>query len=184
MRNLLIAIMVVILVGMLVAVSLFAASTGNVESVTDPNSQVSGRGNKDNSVVIFVDKSNTDFNSTPATAFNWPAGELPKFQLAHEGSETLKVSVGMLNHSHPQCVNCGDADGNGLINITDCMLILGFVFNAAPVPPPCGVPPYIYCQADFNGDGNVNVSDVVACINYVFQGAPCPHCKGLPCWIK
>jgi hypothetical protein len=64
---------------------------------------------------------------------------------------------------------CGDANSDSIINVSDAVYIINYVFvPGAPVPDPL-------CAADANGDTIINVSDAVYLINYVFvPGAPAP----------
>ncbi len=66
-------------------------------------------------------------------------------------------------------VLCGDANGDGVINISDAVFVINYVFiPGSPAPNPL-------CRADANGDGTINVSDAVYLINYVFiPGSPPP----------
>lgn len=61
---------------------------------------------------------------------------------------------------------CGDANGDGEINVGDAVFIINYVFRNGPPPDPV-------CAGDANGDGDVNVGDTVYIVNYVFlNGAP------------
>lgn len=66
---------------------------------------------------------------------------------------------------------CGDADGNGIVNITDGVSLISFIFGSGgePDPPEAG-------DADCNGI--LNISDAVYLIGYIFGGgsAPCAAC--------
>jgi hypothetical protein len=63
---------------------------------------------------------------------------------------------------------CGDANGDGMINVSDAVYIINYVFvPGAPTPDPL-------CSADVNGDGLVNISDAVYIINYIFSGSEPP----------
>lgn len=73
------------------------------------------------------------------------------------------------------CTTCGDADGNGVINISDVVFLIGFVFNSVPIPGECN---YTYGLGDADGNRVVNISDAVALIGYVFNSVPVPHCQG------
>jgi hypothetical protein len=75
------------------------------------------------------------------------------------------------------CADCGDADGNGFINISDAVALVSFVFNGAPVPGDCGNPPYQYGRGDADGNGFISISDAVLLLSYIFSGIPVPHCK-------
>jgi predicted outer membrane repeat protein len=63
---------------------------------------------------------------------------------------------------------CGDANSDGTCNLSDAVLIIGYVFVGANAPEP-------YESGDANCDMRVNVSDAVYIINYVFIGGnnPC-----------
>jgi predicted outer membrane repeat protein len=56
---------------------------------------------------------------------------------------------------------CGDANTDGTCNVSDAVMIIGYVFVGADAPNP-------YYSGDANCDYRVNVSDAVWIINYVF----------------
>jgi hypothetical protein len=62
---------------------------------------------------------------------------------------------------------CGDANGDGDVNVADAVHLINYVFKGGPAPDPL-------CAADANGDGDVNVADAVYLINFVFSGGPPP----------
>lgn len=66
---------------------------------------------------------------------------------------------------------CGDADGNGSVNISDAVYVLAYVFGGGPPPDP-------FLEADVDCNGLVNISDVVYLIAYIFGGGipPCALC--------
>jgi hypothetical protein len=71
---------------------------------------------------------------------------------------------------------CGDADGNGIVNVSDAVSLISYIFGGGPPPEPLAA-------GDLNCDGIVNVSDVVYAIAYIFGGgsAPCdPDGNGVP----
>lgn len=67
---------------------------------------------------------------------------------------------------------CGDVDANGLVNISDVVYLIAYVFSGGPAPNPTS-------SGDVDCTGIVNVSDVVYLIAYIFSGgpAPCVGCK-------
>lgn len=72
--------------------------------------------------------------------------------------------------------HCGDADANGIVNISDAVVMISYIFGAGSQPDP------LWC-ADVDLSGFVNISDAVMLINYVFGGgsAPCAApAKGSP----
>ncbi len=64
---------------------------------------------------------------------------------------------------------CGDANGDGMVNVGDAIYIINFVFKGGPPPVPMNA-------GDANCDGGVNVGDAVYIINFVFSGGPAPCC--------
>ena len=67
---------------------------------------------------------------------------------------------------------CGDADGEGTINIADAVYLIDYIFSGGPVPSPLAA-------GDANCDGVINIADAVYLIEYIFTGgaAPCAGCK-------
>lgn len=61
-------------------------------------------------------------------------------------------------------LSCGDADGNGLVNITDAVTMINYIFAAGNL----AVDP---CACDVNGDGIMNITDIVGLIYYIFYYA-------------
>ncbi len=64
---------------------------------------------------------------------------------------------------------CGDANGDGEVNIGDGVFIINYVFKGGNPPDPIE-------EGDANCDGDVNVGDAVYIISYVFQDGPPPCC--------
>ncbi|MFH2054750.1 MAG: aryl-sulfate sulfotransferase [bacterium] len=67
---------------------------------------------------------------------------------------------------------CGDADGNEIVNITDAVFLINYIFNSGPPPDP-------ELSGDTNCDGVANVTDAVYLIQYIFSSGPAP-CAGCP----
>ena len=69
----------------------------------------------------------------------------------------------------PCLYTCGDANGDGQINVGDAVYLINYVFKSGPAPNPIEA-------GDANCDGDVNVGDAVYLINYIFKGGPEPCC--------
>ncbi len=61
----------------------------------------------------------------------------------------------------------GDANSDGVVNITDGVFVLNFLFLGRTTPP---------CReaSDANADGDVNITDGVFLLNFLFAGGPEP----------
>ncbi len=68
-----------------------------------------------------------------------------------------------------QTCNCGDADGNGIVNISDAVYTIAYIFGGGDAPDPL-------CNGDSDGNGIINISDAVYLIAYIFGGGEPPHC--------
>lgn len=68
---------------------------------------------------------------------------------------------------------CGDCDGSDVVNVSDAVYLIGYIF-AGTLPPN---PPLV---GDVNCDAMVNVSDAVRLIGYIFAGGAAP-CTGTGC---
>ncbi len=66
---------------------------------------------------------------------------------------------------------CGDANGDGIVNVGDAVFLINFVFKG-------GQPPDPITLGDANDDGLTNVGDAVYIISYVFKGGPEPCAVG------
>lgn len=62
----------------------------------------------------------------------------------------------------------GDADGDGLVNISDAVYLIQYIFAGGPIPQP------VLEAGDADCDGLVNISDAVYLIQYIFAGGPAP----------
>ena len=77
-------------------------------------------------------------------------------------------TLGIENEGEPPLYICGDANSDEIVNVSDAVYIINYVFVG-------GDPPDPFWSGDANCDGVCNVSDAVWIINYVFVGGndPC-----------
>lgn len=61
----------------------------------------------------------------------------------------------------------GDADGNGIVNISDVVFLVDYIFGGGPAPDPVEA-------GDADCNGIVNISDAVYLVEYIFGGGPAP----------
>jgi PKD repeat protein len=88
------------------------------------------------------------------------------FDVEDTTSDTISI------HVSSQELLCGDADGNGVVNISDAVYLVGYIFGSGPAPSPLE-------QADCDCSGTVNIADAVYLIAYIFGGGPEP-CASCP----
>ncbi|MFH2056051.1 MAG: dockerin type I repeat-containing protein, partial [bacterium] len=62
---------------------------------------------------------------------------------------------------------CGDANFDGVANITDAVRLINYIFSGGPAPWPLAA-------GDVNCDGIANVTDVVYLVQYIFGDGPAP----------
>jgi len=73
---------------------------------------------------------------------------------------------------HVTVINCGDADGEGTVNIADAVYLIAYIFSHGPAPSPLA-------SGDADCSGDINIADVVYLISYIFSYGPepCAGCK-------
>ncbi len=81
-------------------------------------------------------------------------------------ADTLSVSVTIIEPPYL----CGDADGSEIVNISDAVYLISYIFSGGPAPDPVE-------SGDADCSGIVNISDAVYLISYIFSGGPAP-CAG------
>jgi C1A family cysteine protease len=82
--------------------------------------------------------------------------------------DTMAVSIKVL----PPPDSCGDANGDGAVDISDAISLIAYIFSGGSAPSPL-------LAGDANCDKAVDISDVVYLIAYIFSGGapPCDACK-------
>ncbi|MCK4385295.1 MAG: hypothetical protein KAW52_03440 [candidate division Zixibacteria bacterium] len=63
----------------------------------------------------------------------------------------------------------GDANGDSLIDVTDVVFLINYLFESGP-------PPYPLAAGDCDCSGALDIVDVVYLINYLFSDGPVPDC--------
>lgn len=83
------------------------------------------------------------------------------------GSSTnYKLSAGFI---YPVVVQCGDANGDGIVNAGDVVYLVSYLYRGGPTPKP-------YQAGETNCDGIVNAGDVVKLVSYLYRGGDPPIC--------
>jgi hypothetical protein len=63
----------------------------------------------------------------------------------------------------------GDANDDGVFDISDCVYLLYYIFSNGPAP-------VVMAAGDIDCSGGIDVSDVVYMIGRIFAGVPFPDC--------
>lgn len=136
---------------LLVVILCFAvAESANFKLICDDFDQMGGRANSSHfTVLVSAGGQSSAIGTSTGTHFSIQAGF---------------VYSGFVLH--------GDADGTGIINITDVVYLIAYIFSGGSAP--C---PYPVESGDTNCDKMVNISDAVYLIAYIFAGGPAP-CAG------
>ncbi len=97
--------------------------------------------------------------------------------MKNDGKAPAKVRVitgAMGNGTAPQPgrkFRRGDCDANGVINLTDAIFGLNWLFKG-------GVEPTCIDAADSDDDGKVSLTDMVQIVNFLFKGGNPPATPG------
>ncbi len=65
---------------------------------------------------------------------------------------------------------CGDADGTGVVTISDAVFLISYIFMGGPAPSPISA-------GDVDCNEIITISDIVYLVHYIFMGGPVP-CAG------
>jgi hypothetical protein len=79
---------------------------------------------------------------------------------------TFGTNAGFVYASH---VKHGDANANGLVDLSDVIYLLNYLFRNGPLPCPMEA-------GDANCNGLVDLSDAIFLLNYLFKGGAAPSC--------
>jgi hypothetical protein len=82
---------------------------------------------------------------------------------------TLPNETSGIDFDLPSLFIRGDANGDGVLNVSDAVHLINYLFISGPAPQPLAA-------GDANSDGLVNITDVVYLINYLFIDGPPPGC--------
>jgi hypothetical protein len=63
----------------------------------------------------------------------------------------------------------GDANGDGIITVSDALYLLNYLFHGGP-------PPVSFVAGDVNSDDDLGVLDPLYLLNYLYKGGPPPRC--------
>ena len=88
-----------------------------------------------------------------------------KYQMFEWGALWGNPDLGMAS-----AFMCGDANGDGQVDIADVVYLINYLFVGGPEPLPS------LSAGDANGDGTVDIADVIYLVNHLFTEGPPPGC--------
>jgi len=113
-------------------------------------------------------------NGTFQTKVDYGAGNSPISVFCADLDGDLDLDLAVANYYSYNVsilfnIRRGDCNGDRVINVSDVVYLINYLFIDGPAPVPLAV-------GDVNCDGVVNVNDVVYLINYLFISGPAPCC--------
>jgi len=147
------------------AVSVFCA---DLDGEGDLDLAVANYGSSNVSIL----KNNGDASFQSAVNYGAGTTAVSVFCADLDGEGDLDLAVANLwsnNVSILLNIRRGDCTGDKIIDVSDVVFLINYLFINGPAPAPLPV-------GDVNCDGVVDVSDVVYMINYLFINGPAPCC--------
>ena len=109
---------------------------------------------------------------TPASGSEFPVGTTTVVCEAHDAAGNVtECSFDVVVRPQLDVFRRGDANADGVLDITDAVATLSFLFSG-------GVEPACPDAADTNDDGRVDITDPVGGLSYLFQGGRAPPDPG------
>lgn len=111
---------------------------------------------------------------TRGTSTNYiVSGTVGQTAVGGGGSTSYGVNQGFWQNFVPLCDDCGDANSDGTVDISDAVFLIAYIFSGGGAPADCVIP---HGMGDANGDSAVDISDAVYLIAHIFSGGDAPHC--------
>lgn len=133
----------------------------------------------DAKAIVFLNNQSGILSLNHSYSVNWLPFSIASADLNNDHSNDLvtlssqgnvQVFLNKLSFNYV----CGDANGDGGVNVGDAVYIINYVFRGGPPPDP-------YYSGDANGDCFVDLADAVYLIGYIFKGGSeplCMNCSG------
>ncbi|MGB2979727.1 MAG: dockerin type I domain-containing protein [Candidatus Zixiibacteriota bacterium] len=113
------------------------------------------------------------WTTTADDTLNSPYTVMFTVEDGRDSTDTGVVEITVLPYSVPPSQMPGDANGDGMVEVSDIVFILNYMFQGGPPSnPPAAM--------DINGDCFVGLSDLIWLINYLYRGGPPPQIRCLP----
>ena len=107
----------------------------------------------------------SSFLGSAVTRYNLD-GVIDEFKIYAKGLNKDEV-LELYNEFSPGQFKRGDANGDNLVDISDAIVILNYLFRGSTT---------IGCQdaADFDDDGSLLITDAISLLDYLFKGEAAP----------
>ena len=130
--------------------SMIAAEQGNIENKNSPNQSAAAPASGEQIKWQVISAGGNRGSSTSYVL----SGTVGQTAVGSGTSTSYKLNQGFWQNFAASNCNCGDANGDGTINISDAVFLIQYIFAHGTAPSPI-------CLGDANGDNTVNISDAV-----------------------
>lgn len=132
--------------------------------------------------IVFFDFSGTNLDADSGVVFNLLFDISPQFTHDYSVVSVAEITAVVDDLSYDSLIVregrilssyvCGDAEGNQVVNISDAVYLINYIFAGGPAPSPL-------LAGDADCSQAISISDAVFLINYIFAGGPqpCAACK-------
>ncbi len=113
------------------------------------------------------------WTTTPDDTLNSPYTVVFNVDDGRDSTDTDSVEITVLPYDVLPSTMPGDVNGDGIIEVSDGVFILNYLFQGGPPsnPPSAG---------DINGDCFIGLSDLIWLLNYLYRDGPPPQIRCLP----
>jgi hypothetical protein len=120
-------------------------------------------------VLGYVTFDVSNYITSPTTSFLIEANDYPSSRTCFYSSRVynpeVRPKLDVVSYSEQW--KCGDANSDGIVDISDVTYLNNYIFAGGSAPNPL-------LAGDSNNDGSIDVSDAVYLVNYIFSGGPAP----------
>src|SRR5690606_13503141 len=149
-------------------------TTANFYTITLNLATTDGNPHGEDFVVKIPTSGTNDTTETGTPSYaNQPAGRylIEVGRRGYVAHSEIKEVFGNLSEDvtlAPAAYLNGDVDYSGLVNVSDAVYLINYIFTGGPYPVPWA------SAVAIDASPNVSISDVVFLINYIFAGGPAP----------
>ncbi len=113
------------------------------------------------------------WTTAPDDTLNSPYAVVFHVDDGRDSTDTDSVEITVLPYDVAPSTMPGDANGDGILDVSDAVFIVNYLFQGGPPsnPPSAG---------DINGDCFIGLSDLVWLLNFLYRGGPPPQIRCLP----